>query len=167
MTDESEEEPEAEKEPKSEEEPEVIAEDEESEAEWVIIKDYRNNALYVRVQGAIVNPITHRRAPFSFECMIDTGFFSGLYYEATLRSDAETVDVVSHPTTIHLADGTPVAAHTCIAYIEKINDYTLPPPGIPVTLYMRGTRRGFIGMEALKSFIILLDGQKQELKIRL
>ena len=134
--------------------------------EWDLSKDYRNNAAYVRVQGAIINPNTMNRAPFSFVCMIDTGFFSGLYYEASLRSDALTVDVVPNSTTIQLADGTRVAAHTCIATIEKINDYALPFPGIPVTLYMRGTGRGFMGMEAMKSFIVVLDGPSQKLKIK-
>ena len=134
--------------------------------EWDFSKDYRSNAAYVRVEGAIINPNTLNRAPFSFECMIDTGFFSGLYYEASLQSDALTVDIVPAPTTIQLADGTPAAAHTCIAHIEKINDHALSSPGIPVTLYMRGTGRGYMGMEALKSFIVLLDGPSQKLKIR-
>lgn len=134
--------------------------------EWVIKKDYRNNAVYVRVQGAIINPNTYRRAPFSFECKIDTGFTEGLFYEATLRSDAETVDVHPNPATLRLADGKPIAAHACIAHIENINDYDLPSPGIPVQLYMYGRRRGFMGMEALRSCIVLLDGPSQKFKMK-
>lgn len=135
--------------------------------EWNFIKDYRNNAAYVRVQGAIINPNTLRRAPFSFECKIDTGFTSGLYYEETLRSDAQIVDVPISPAPLRLGDGTRTTAYACIAHIEKINDHELPPPGIPVQLYMKGTRRGYIGMEAIKSFVILLDGPHQRFKMKL
>ena len=135
--------------------------------EWIITKDYRNNAAYVRVQGAIIHPMTLRRAPFSFECKIDTGFTEGLFYEATLISDAETVDVHPYPATLRLGDGTPLATHACIAHIEKINGYDLPPPGIQVQLYMCGRRRGYIGMEALKSCAVLFDGPNQKVKIKI
>lgn len=133
---------------------------------WNIIKDYRNNAAYVRVQGAIINPKTHNRAPFSFECKVDTGFTSGLFYEEALRSDAETVNVRPRPAPIQLGNGQITTAYACIAYLEKIDGYTIPPPGIPVQLYMKSSRLGFIGMEALQSFIVIFDGPNQKFKLK-
>jgi hypothetical protein len=133
---------------------------------WSIEGGYQNNAAYVTVKGAIINPRTMNRAPFSFECMIDTGFFSGLYYEEGLRSDALIVGVNPVLTTIRLADGSIVPAYTCVAQIEEINDFKLRPPGIKVTIFMRGLRKGYLGMEALKSFVTLFDGPAQKYKIR-
>jgi len=133
---------------------------------WDVIEQYRGNAVYVTVEGAIINSQTQQRAPFRFSCLVDTGCEFGLYYEETLRSDAESVGVVPTPTRIRLGDGTPVPAHVCIAHIERINKHILPPPGIPVQIFMRGSRRGFMGMEALKHFVTHFDGPSQELKIK-
>jgi len=134
--------------------------------EWVVSKNYRSNTAYVQVGGAIINPKTFRRAPFSFECKIDTGFTGGLCYEAALQSDAETIDVQTRSATLRQADGTPIAAQACIAYIESVNGYDLPSPGIPVQLYMYGRRTGLMGMEFLRSCIVLFNGPSQKLKIR-
>jgi len=134
---------------------------------WDLIEHYRDNAAYVRVKGVIINPQSSGgRAPFNIECMIDTGFSSGLYSEESLRSDAEIVGVTPFPTEIRLGDGSKVPAYTCVAHIEEIGAYRLPPPGLKVTLFMRGTRKGYLGMEALKSCVTLFDGPAQELKIR-
>lgn len=138
----------------------------ESDPEYLLIKDYRNNALYIRVEGAIIHPDTLRRAPFNFECKIDTGFYGGLFYERTLISDAERVNVQTRPATLYLADHTPITAQACIANIEKIDGQELPYPGIPVELFMHGRPRGLMGMGALKSFLFILDGINQEFKIR-
>ena len=166
MIDESDEELEAEAESESEEEESEEEEPEiESEPEWFIIKDYRNNASYVRIEGAIINPNTLSRAPFSFECKIDTGFFGGLFYEASLLSDVELVNVQSRRAPLILADGTSIIAQACIANIEKINGYDLPYPGVPVELYMYGRPRGLMGMGALRSFMVLLDGPSERIKI--
>jgi len=134
---------------------------------WSIEGKYRNNAAYVTVKGAIINARTMNRAPFSFECMIDTGFSSGLYYEEGLRSDAQIVGVTPNLTNIRLADGSIVPAYTCVAQIEEINNIKLRPPGITVTLFMRGRRKGLLGMEVLKSFITLFNGPAQEYKIHI
>ena len=133
---------------------------------WNIAGKYRDNAAFVRVKGAIINPQNGSRAPLNFECKVDTGFTSGLYYEESLRSDAEIVGVTPFPTKIRLADGSKVSVHTCVAYIEEINSFRLPPPGLKVTLYMRGLRKGYIGMEALKSCLTQFDGHAQEIKMR-
>ena len=104
---------------------------------WNISHPYRGNAAFVNVKGAIQNPRTGNRAPFEFECMVDTGFFSGLYYEESLRSDAKIIGVDPFPTTIRLADGKEVPAYSCVAYLEEINGFKLPPPGLKITLFMK------------------------------
>lgn len=135
---------------------------------WTIVDKYSKNSAYITVKGAIINSQTHNRAPFSFKCLIDTGFtIGGLYYEETLRSDAKIVGVTPTIATIRLADGSPVSAYVCMAHIEKINNIELPPPGIKVQLFMRGSGRGFIGMEALGSWIFLLDGPNKTFKIKI
>lgn len=133
---------------------------------WNVTGKYRDNAAYVRVKGAIINPQNGSRAPINFECKVDTGCTFGLYFEESLRSDAEIVGVTPFPTKIRLGDGSKVPAYTCVAHIEEIDSFRLPPPGLKVTLYMRGVRMGYIGMEALKSCITQFDGHAQEFKMR-
>jgi hypothetical protein len=134
---------------------------------WDLESRYQNNAAHVNVRGYFENSSTHQRTSFNITCKVDTGFYSGIYSFESLRSDAQIIGVNPVLTTIRLADGSEVPVYLCLAYIEKINEVTLPLPGKIVQLFMRGTGFSYLGMEALHDWITLFDGPTQTLKIKI
>lgn len=123
-----------------------------------INKRYRNNAAYVMVRGYIINRRTLQQCPFTIECLVDTGFSSGLFADENLRADALVIGVNPSLTNISLANGRPISAYICEAYIEGIESYNFSPPGKKVPLYMASRNKKYIGMEALKYWVTNFNG---------
>lgn len=127
-----------------------------------INRNYRNRKAYIRVKGAIVNPETMRQVPLDFECRIDTGFDGGILVPDLYRMDARSVGVEPSITNITLADGSRIPAYVCVAYLQEIEECSLPLPGKPVLVVICGNRKGeLLGMDTLKYCSVLFDGPGQ------
>lgn len=125
----------------------------------VIRKNYSSNFAFVRVRGIVPNPENARQFPFEAECLIDTGFYGGVYLPDSFLSDAKTIGVTPTPTNITLADGSEIVAHVCAAYLLQIEDHKFNWPGKPIFLVIYGNKSDeLIGMNSLKHFPVLFDG---------
>ena len=127
-----------------------------------VTEAYKNKTACVTIKGVILNPQTMRQSPLDFECMVDTGFFGGIFVPEWYKSNAESIGVVPSLANITLADGNRVPAYVCAAYLQEVDGCDFAPPGKPVVLVMRGTNSPeLLGMDALKHCTIFLDGPKQ------
>jgi predicted aspartyl protease len=128
----------------------------------VIKKKYRNKRAYVKVRGAIINPITTRQIPLDCECRIDTGFDGGIMLPLWQLNELRAINIEARLTNITVADGSKVPAYVCVAHIQEIENHPFPMPGRPVMLVMCGNKEGvLLGMDSLKYSTILFDGPNQ------
>jgi len=127
-----------------------------------IKKNYRNKRAYVKVKGAIINPITTRQIPLDCECRIDTGFDGGIMLPFWHMDELRDINVEARPTNITVADGRKVPAYVCVAHIQELENHPFLMPGRPVMLVMFGKLEGvLLGMDSLKYTTILFDGPNQ------
>ena len=126
----------------------------------IITKLYNSeNFAFIRIRGIIQNPVNLRQYPFDLECLIDRGFYGGIYVPKIFLAHADLIDVTPRPTTVTLADGSLIAAHVCVAYLTQIEDYSFESPGIPTSLVIYGDKTGeLIGVDAMQHFSVLFDG---------
>lgn len=128
-----------------------------------INKKYRENKAFIKIKGAVMNPLTAAQVPLDCECRIDTGFDGGLMIPWWHQSEIETINVEPRFTNITVADGRTIPAVVCVAHLQEIDSHSFPMPGKPVMLVMCGNLEGsLLGMDTLKYSTILFDGPKQE-----
>ena len=99
--------------------------------------------------------------PFNADCLIDTGFYGGIFLPNTFIDDARSIGV-EPATTVTLADGSEIVAHVCAGYLQKIDDYFFANPGKPIFIVIYGNQSGeVLEMDTLQYFSVLFDGPNQ------
>lgn len=135
-------------------------------SENIIEKILENNRAIVNARGVIPNPKTHQTVSFNYDCLIDTGFDGGITVPLHYLSDTEIIGVTPRPTNITLANGGKVTAHVCLAYIQKIDEIKIPPPGKPIKLVILGSNiKQLLGMDLLKFCKTIIDGPNNSFKL--
>lgn len=128
-----------------------------------INKKYKGKKAYIKIKGAIINPVNSRQIPLDCECRIDTGFDGGIMIPFWRKEELRSINVQPVPTNMTVADGRTIPAFVCAAHIQEIETHTFPMPGRPVMLVMCGDLAGvLLGMDALKQSTILFHGPNQE-----
>jgi hypothetical protein len=128
----------------------------------IIKKKYSSNSAYVQCFGIVTNPSNGRQVPFNAECLVDTGFYGGIFLPNTFMLDARSIEVEPVATTVTLADGSEIIAHVCAGYLQRIEGHDFDAPGIPIFLVIYGNVPGeVLGMNVLQNFTILFDGPNQ------
>lgn len=129
-------------------------------------RNYVDGKPFVRVKISIVNPRTNRFTTFEEECWLDTGFSGGIYVPEYRRSEAAMVNVKPRPTTLELAGGQRAPGYVCMAYIQQIQNFTLPAPGISTELIMQGrSSYGLLGLEILGRWIANFNGPSRRVTV--
>jgi predicted aspartyl protease len=129
----------------------------------VINKKYRDKKAYIKIKGAIINPLTNRQVPLDYECRIDTGFDGGIMIPYWHKNQIQSIDVEPRITSITVADGSRIPAFVCVAHIHEIDSCSFSMPGRPVMLVMCGNWPGvLLGMDTLKYSKIVFDGPNQQ-----
>jgi len=132
----------------------------------VITKQYRQNFAFIRIKGIIPNPVNARQYSFDLKCLIDTGFYGGIYVPKVFFANAQLIGVTPRPTTVTLADGSEITAYVCLAYLQQIENYSFQSPGKPIFLVIYGHKTGkLIGMDAMQHFSVLFDGSANSFTI--
>ena len=127
-------------------------------------RGYSANKPFVRARIAIINPRTGELASFEERCWVDTGFDGGIHVPNFRRSEATMVGIIPSLATLTLAGGTRVPGSVCLAFLQQIENYKLPPPGIETELIIQGTQDyGLLGLEILKNWIAQFDGPRKTL----
>jgi predicted aspartyl protease len=127
-----------------------------------IRKKYVSNSAYLHVFGVVPNPSNGRQVPFNAECLVDTGFYGGIFLPNTFIIDARSIGVEPVATSVTLADGSEIIAHVCAGYLQKIENHDFDMPGKPIFIVIYGNEPGeVLGMNSLQHFILLLDGPNQ------
>ena len=75
------------------------------------------------------------------------------------------IDIESRPTVVTLAVGVRGTGYVCAAFIHRIENYGIPPPGIETELLIRGEEPGYLGLEVLRNWVTEFDGPKQTLSV--
>ena len=127
-------------------------------------RNYLQGKPFVKVKIAIFNPLTNQSAAFEEKCWVDTGFSGGVHVPDFRRSEAGMAGVSPSSTSLTLAGGQHAPGHVCLAYIQQIENLTIPPPGIETELIMQGhLDHGLLGLEVLRRWIAKFNGPSQEL----
>jgi predicted aspartyl protease len=116
----------------------------------------------------IPNPTNGRQVPFNAECMVDTGFYGGIFLPDTFLIDLRSIGVEPSATAVMLADGTEIVAHVCAGYLQSLENHDFSMPGKPIFAVIFGNEPGeIIGMNLLQYFAVLFDGPNQSLSLSL
>jgi len=127
-------------------------------------RGYSECKPFVRVRIAIINPRTGKVVNFEERCWVDTGFDGGIHVPNFRRSEAMTVGIDPKLMTLTLAGGVRVPGYACLAFLQQIEKYEIPSPGIETELIIQGTQDyGLVGLEILKNWIAQFDGPKETL----
>jgi predicted aspartyl protease len=128
----------------------------------VIRKTYLANSAYLRAFGVVTNPVNGRQVPFNTECLVDTGFYGGIFLPNSFMNDARSIGVEPVATPVTLADGNEIIAHVCAGYLQRLEDHDLGLPGKPIFIVISENASGdVLGMDTLQHFTILFDGPNQ------
>jgi predicted aspartyl protease len=134
----------------------------------VIQKEYVSNTAWMQVKGVIPNPVNGRQTPFNVKCLIDTGFYGGVFLPNSYLLDIKSIGIEPTATTITLADGSEIVANVCAAYLQEIENYTFALPGKPIFVVIFGNEPGeVLGMNTLQHFSILFDGPNQRYIVKI
>jgi predicted aspartyl protease len=129
-------------------------------------RNYVGNFAYLHASGIIPNPLNGRQAPFNADCMVDTGFYGGIFLPDTFLIDARSIGVEPAATTVTLADGTDIVAHVCAGYLQSLENHDFAAPGKPIFVVIYGHEPGeIIGMNLLQYFSVLFDGPNNSLSL--
>lgn len=127
-------------------------------------RNYFQGKPFVKVKISIINPLTNQFSVFEEKCWVDTGFSGGVHVPDFRRSEAKMAGVSPSPTKLTLAGGQPAAGYVCHAYLQQLENLTLPPPGIEIELIMQGRlKHGLLGLKVLRRWIAKFNGPSQEL----
>ena len=137
-----------------------------SSPQTVLQKHYSEGKPIADVEISVVNPINSRQVTLQRKVQIDTGFDSGVHIKEAEVSELAIIGVKPHIGSVKLAGNVSAKAHFCLGYLQKIGDYSLPPPGIEITLVFQGTMpQGLLGLEAINNWIVTFNGPAQLFKI--
>jgi hypothetical protein len=123
-----------------------------------------DNFALIQVLGIIINPSTNHQINFDAECLIDTGFYRGIFLPNKYLKEVKTIGVDPFETTLTLADGSESIGFVCGGYIQKIDTHSFTAPGKPVCIVIPKTQQidtqmgELVGMEALLHFSVTFDG---------
>lgn len=131
----------------------------------IVRKRYSDGLPFVTVRVVILNPHTNRQTTFDQRCWVDTGFTGGVSAPDFRLSEARMIDVEPRPTTVRLAGGDRRPGHVCLAFVQRIENHDIPPPGIEIELLIRGEEPGCLGLEVLRNWVTEFDGPKQILSM--
>jgi hypothetical protein len=128
---------------------------------------YTDRKPFVRAIVAIINEQTAQQITIQKDLWIDSGFDGGIHVAQSHKSDITMIGVNPRPGPIGLAGGRSSSADRCFAYLQRIGNHEFPMPGIEVELILHGSSSyGLIGLDALKQWIIELNGPNEFFKIR-
>jgi len=132
----------------------------------IFARQYSSGRPFVTIRIAIVNPNTYQRTAFDQKCWVDTGFDGGVHVPEFRRSEANMAGIQPIPTTVTLAGGLRRPGYVCLAFLQQIEDYEVPLPGLEMELLMQGDQRwGLIGLEVLRNWIAEFDGPREILNV--
>jgi len=127
---------------------------------------YRQGKPFVRAKVVVVNPINGRQITIEKNFWIDTGFEGGFHIAEVHLSEIRIIGVDPAVGSVGLAGGERRRGYFCFAFLQQIEDYELPPPGIEATLILQGSSdHGLLGLEVLKNFTVKFDGPNEMLTI--
>lgn len=130
----------------------------------MIERVYSEGKPFVTARIAIINPRTSKATSFEERCWVDTGFDGGVHVPNFRRSEATMVGVEPRPATLTLAGGVRAPGYICLAYLQQIENYEIPIPGIETELIIQGTQKyGLIGLMILKNWIAKFNGPRETL----
>jgi hypothetical protein len=132
----------------------------------ILQKSYVEGRAIADIEILVVNPVNFRQIILRKRVQIDTGFDSGVHIRETEAGDLAIIGVKPSLGPLKLAGNVVASGQFCLGYLQKIGDYSLPPPGIEITLVFQGTSsQGLLGLEAIKSWIVTFNGPAQSFKI--
>jgi len=132
----------------------------------ILTRHYSDRKPFVTIKIAIINLQTSQQVTFEQRCWVDTGFAGGIHVPEFRMSDARTVGVQPKPTPIMLAGGVRRTGYARLSFLQQIDGYDIPPPGLETELVMQGKERhGLIGLEILKNWVVKFNGPKEILTI--
>jgi|GEM_PF-1577478 predicted aspartyl protease len=131
----------------------------------IINKPYTRTGPFLDVKVLILNPHTNQQTSFDQVCLVDTGFSGGLHVPRSREAEIRLIGVEATPTTVSLAGGVPGTGYVCFAYVQRIEDFWFPMPGIETELLIRGEEPALLGRDILKSMIAEFDGPRKLLSI--
>ena len=114
-----------------------------------------------------MNPVNAKQIILRKTVQIDTGFDLGIHIRETEAGDLSLIGVKPLIGSAKLAGNVVAKAQYCVGYLKKIGDFSLPSPGIEITLVFQGSAsRGLLGLEAIKSWNVTFDGPGQSFIIK-
>ena len=128
-----------------------------------ILEDhYTRGRPYVRAKVVIVNPETGRQTTIERDFLVDTGFDGGFHVAEAHISDVRLIGIDPTLGTVGLAGGDSKPGYYCLAFLQQIDNYEFPAPGIEAMLILQGaSKHGLLGLEILKHFIAKFDGPNE------
>jgi len=132
-------------------------------------KEYRNNSAFVQVTGTI-NSANGKQVQFTTLCLIDTGFYDGVFLPNKFYQLAKSIGVDLTQTHTLLADGSETVTFSCLGAIQKIENYSFVSGkkevmilicAEPSTDELFESTSDLIGMGALQYFTVTFDGPNQ------
>ena len=127
---------------------------------------YTRGKPIVRAKVAVINPETLRQTTIQKDFWIDTGFDGGIHVAQSHEADITIIGVDPLKGSIGVAGGKTDPADRCLAYLQQIEDYELPMPGIEAELILHGSdRHGLLGLDILKHWTVKFDGPSELFKI--
>jgi len=127
-------------------------------------KNYDNGHAVIYVTITIPKLLKNHQIQVDINCVIDTGFDSGILLPDTVAPNREIIDKLPQ-TVLRLADESEITAFVCVGYIQKIDNHPFTNPGKPVTVIIYRQAGGLVGMDTLKHFSVTFDGFSQRFTI--
>lgn len=125
-------------------------------------RSYSEGRPFVLVRIVLVNPLSERITSFEERCWVDTGFAGGIHVPDFRRSEATMIGISPDLTTLMVAGGVRLPGYVCLAYLQQIENYTLPAPGLEIELIMQGRQTyGLMGLDVLRNWITKFNGPAQ------
>jgi hypothetical protein len=132
----------------------------------ILQSHYSQGKAITDVEIVVFNPMNSRQVSFKKKVQIDTGFDSGVHMRELDAGELATIGVNPPRGSVTLAGNVPAQARYCVGYLQKIGDYSLPSPGIPITVVFQGTtQQGLLGLEAIRNWVVEFDGPRQAFKV--
>jgi len=132
----------------------------------ILQMNYSQGKAVTDVEIVVFNPINSRQVSYRKRVQIDTGFDSGVHIRELDAGELAMIGITPPRGSVTLAGNVPAQARYCAGYLQKIGDYSLQPPGIPITVVFQGTtQQGLLGLEAIRNWVVEFDGPGQSFKI--
>lgn len=133
----------------------------------ILQKSYSGGKAITDVEIAVTNPVNSRQIILHKTVQIDTGFDLGIHIREIEAGDLAVIGVKPFIGSAKLAGNVVAKAQYCVGYLQKIGSFSLPAPGIEITLVFQGTAsHGLLGLEAIKNWTVTFDGPTQSFMIK-